>query len=132
MKVYRYMSFHEFNLMEAGVTIVGRSYHDANTDSVGVCFLPELTYVRDGEAWTADKCLEFMSGIVTNDVLVEFETNETMTESWGEYADPYGDYDDTISIMELCIPQYNRSSMIPVRYAMGDTNWYDISSWCSV
>lgn len=138
MKVYRYMSWGEFNKMAAGLEIVGKRHYNANTTSTGICFLPEtVTWSSfDGEGYIdysqrAEECLNFLSGIVSDDVLVEFEADSTrLTETCGQYADPciceWGAY---ISITEYCAPSYSRDSIRPLRYALVDAirdtcDWY--------
>ena len=129
MKVYRFMSFREFNLMEAGCDIVGKSHYKARTNSSGVCFLPEVVEAYDyGYTFKPDKYIEFMSGVATTDVLVEFEADEKMfTEAYGVYAFPYGIWDDDMDVKEYNIPQYNREYVKPTRYAMcgfSRIDWY--------
>lgn len=130
MKVYRYMSMTEFTKMSAGCDITGRRYHKARTESEGVCFLSEKTHA-DGITYTPEQCLSFLAGIVTNDILVEFETEEVLQECHAIYADPQGDYYDIIVITEYCVPSYNRETFRPVRYAMVDysnnADWYDFN-----
>lgn len=128
MKLYRYMSINEFNKMLAGIDIIGKTHLNARTVSVGVCFLGENT-----EGFMPEECIEFLSGIVDNDVLVEFSVQnaENITESFGIYAKPFCDYDETILVTEYCISKYNRDTFIPTRYAIVEcwnhAKWYSIN-----
>ena len=143
MKLYRYMSLAEFSKMLAGVDITGKRDFKARTASEGVCFLAETTvgtrscfYTEEDSVveFSPEWTIQFLEGIVTNDVLVEFETQEEVEESWGIYADPLTDgWYDTICINEYCVPSYNRDTFIPLRYALVDedhiykTVWYPVN-----
>lgn len=128
MKYYRYMSFEEFHDMGLGLTIVGHQFPNNRTASSGVCFLGEKTLIESNTNrqdspvyYSALDCYSFMSGIVSSDVLVEFEVEDgIMTESWGIYADPidYSDWYSIISVVEYCIPYYDRELITPVRYCV--------------
>ena len=133
MKYYRYMSAKEFNLLTAGCKLVHTGKFHARTISNGFCFLGEKTnfsvWDEDGEeinfTYTPEQCLLYLEGIVSDDVLVEFESEMELTKSWGTYADPtcISGYDGTIDPAEYCIKEYDREIMRPVRYCVGD-NWY--------
>ena len=144
MKLYRYMSFNEFNKMNAGITIVGKRSFKARTNSEGICFLGEKTpaetyYTEYDEndlpysvevnyTFTPEDCMRFLCGIVSKDILVEFETDSTnIRESWGTYSDPYGE--DCMGITEYCTPSYNRDTFIPVRYAIPNNEFCDGFVW---
>lgn len=132
-KFYRYMSVNEFNKMLAGRKIVGHKFPTTRTTSAGICFLSENTsFVSDDGSvhnMTPVECLDFLEGVVTNDVLVEFSTDVLPKESSGAYADPFG-YDGLICIKEYCVPEYDRNTFHPVRYAMVQDPqravWYNI------
>lgn len=136
MKFYRYMNMCEFSRMNAGCTISGKHHHKAHTESIGVCFLAEKTVgvANDGNShtFTPEKCYEFLSGIVSDEILVEFnvdvDTNQ-LNKSTGLYADPvcrkWGNY---ICINEYCTPYYNRDTFVPVRYCFpGESIWYSFN-----
>lgn len=134
MKLYRYMSNKEFMLYTAGVRIAGHN-HQARTTSEGVCFLPEVINDVDGcmSSRIPEECIEFLSGIVTDDVLVKFDVldDSLIKESYGVYANPdTGDWDDFVYITEYCAPYYDRNTMNAVAYAIvdefGETYWYEI------
>ena len=77
-----------------------------------------------------------MDGIVTDDVLVEFEADENLLQkTTGIYADPiFQEWDCYISIAEFCAMSYNRDDFIPLRYAIQDDflssnniKWYNFN-----
>lgn len=138
-KFYRYMSLNELSKLSWGLDIVGKNWFNARTDSEGVCFLGEHTLVDNGE-YSADfsalDCYQFLGGIVCPDILVEFEATVELEESFGVYADPFtSSWYDSICIVEYNLPMYNRDTMIPLRYTLGDASgkftrkaiWYDFN-----
>lgn len=138
MKVYRYMSLKEFQKFSAGVTIEGKKFPHCYTDSVGVCFLPEKV---EGSGYdpledcfydvklSPEKCFRFLGGIVSDEVLVEFEGEESLfTKSNGIYADVYGG-DGTMRIKELCIDSYNRDILTATGYYIFPTNQPEDGVW---
>jgi hypothetical protein len=125
MKFYRFMSMKEFNKMSSGADIVGKKSFEARTTSTGVCFLSEQTLCKDDDHKTTinvEQAYEFLCGIVSDDIVVEFECRQEMTESYGIYASIFGTtaYFATMVVTEYCTPSYNRENMIPVRYGMID------------
>lgn len=132
MRVYRYMSTREFRDMLAGCDIIGHS-HNARTTSSGVCFLPMVVDYTDGEkrrACSARYAYNFMRGIVSDDVLVEFESPKGMLfDTEGVYANPHTcGWFDRIIVHELCIPSYNRDNIIPLRYCVPcEWEWYNVN-----
>lgn len=132
MKYYRFMSLNEMSKLSAGMDIVGKRHYDCRTNSVGVCFLGEKTVDNNEHEYSPIECYEFLSGIVSDEVLVEFESSLELKTSYGIYADPYGMYEDLISITEYNHTMYNRETMKPLRYAMVDNYssnwaWYDFN-----
>lgn len=136
MTVYRYMSNEEFQKFSAGLKIIGKKHHDAKTNSKGICFLQEMTHFTDASGrthdWNPVSCYEFLLGIVSEDVLVEFETNTELNKTYGVYADPCGGWYDLIEIEELCVDSYDISTMKAVRYCVDFDNigsernkWYE-------
>lgn len=127
-KFYRYMSMSEFDKLMLGLTIHGKSKFNARTNSTGICFLGEHTEIvstnEDGETTTVDfsplDCYRFLGGIVSNNILVEFEADTTiLSATTGVYADPLNmDEYARVSITEYCIPEYNNSVMRPLAYCL--------------
>ena len=135
MRIYRYMSAKEFNMLSAGITIEGKRFLKCRTSSEGVCFLgSETTFVAEDpltgdmteRTFSPEMCIRFLGGIVTNDVLVEFEvTDESiLRETVGVYANPLSDYwGDYVNVPELCCDSYNRETLVPLRYAIVKDGW---------
>lgn len=132
MKAYRYMSMKEFTKMSSGCSMTNLStFNNCRTNSVGFCFLPEeVLCIRFEDSYTMspEEALAFLRGIVSDDVLVEFEApEECFQKSEGIYADPFGDYYDRILVEELCASEYDRDKFVPLRYAMvcyDGVTWY--------
>jgi hypothetical protein len=115
----------EFNKMLSGADIVGKKSFEARTTSTGVCFLSEQTLCKDDDHKTTinvEQAYEFLCGIVSDDIVVEFECRQEMTESYGIYASIFGTtaYFATMVVTEYCTPSYNRYNMIPIRYGIID------------
>lgn len=152
MKIYRYMSMEEFNSMATWKTMFPRRKHlEARTNSEGFCFFGEETcfeieyeksiYDENDEIidevfctetikYTPEKCIQFLAGIVCEDILVEFEVDESLlTVSEGVYCNPINQ-DDWMTITEYCTPTYSRDDFVPLRYGFVDfwerkTEWYE-------
>lgn len=136
MKVYRYMSRKEFDAVWNGEELINDMDHGARrakTNSVGFCFLGEE---GDGNPYSPIDSYQFLSGIVSDDILVEFEVldESSLTESWGVYADPcWNHWDDTIIVKEYCTTRYSSETLKPLRYTPDvgfdicekDVHWYD-------
>ena len=125
-KFYRYMSSEEFGLMISGVTLERKNniWKGANTTSDGFCFLSQDTKCVDkrGTEYTLDpiECYDFLAGIVSKDILVEFEVDESLlTESIGTYSDPLGSWGDRISITEYCCKSYSCKKFSPISVCVG-------------
>lgn len=126
------MSMKEFEKLNSGMSLINRNQFKQNrTMSCGFCFLPESTIIEDIEFNPID-CIEFLRGIVTNDILVEFEVSNSnsIRESMGVYAHPYL-WDEAIIINEYCTDTYSRNTFVPTRYALVESRtkfqWYDFN-----
>lgn len=123
MKLFRYMSKNEFNKLINGETLKNDKKHTGFTDSVGFCFM-------EGEEGTAEYCYDFLSGIVSNEVLVLFETDKELKKGYGRYADPYGSFFDTIMKTEYSITEYNKDIIKPLKYCTNfDEHQLDDEEW---
>jgi hypothetical protein len=110
--------------MSAGCTIHGKHRFSARTNSTGICFLGEVTIVGDYTLSPTD-CYIFLDGIVSEDILVEFETEINLKETYGAYNHLYG---GRLIIPEYCIPEYDMDSMHPTRYCIPDEwKWYQFN-----
>ena len=113
MKYYRFMGETEYAKLMAGETL--KSNKDwsktCRTNSVGFCF---LRY----DDFTPEEALLFIKGIVDNAHCVIFETEETLREGYGCYANPYSNpYSlelETIIVAEYSIKEYNCNKMKPI------------------
>ena len=97
MKIFRFMSKEEFDKLLAGETLVNNKNHKANTNSIGFCFMKD----------DPEYCYEFLSGIVSDEVCVVFETKKELNKSFGIYADPSGSFFDNIAKDEYCTEEYS-------------------------
>lgn len=152
-KVYRYMSLDEFSKLTAGLEIENKNqFGNCKTFSNGFCFLSrniiteyitESYYETHAEQELIRKIYDpvfaynFLSGIVSNEILVEFEVSpeSNLTKSIGTYARPFSDdWDATMTIREYCTVKYNRNTLIPTRYTLdfekksfSDCIWYNVN-----
>ena len=128
MKLYRYMSINEFLKLMSGEKLTNTNKFSMNrTDSEGFCFLGEETAFQhgydheEGQILTYDalSCLQFLKGIVSDEILVEFNPSESaikkLHEGTGIYSDPQGDYGDLICITEYSTTEYDKDAFNPNR-----------------
>lgn len=128
MKLYRYMSINEFLKLMSGEELTNTNKFSMNrTDSEGFCFLGEETAFQhgydheEGQILTYDalSCLQFLKGIVSDEILVEFNPSESaikkLHEGTGIYSDPQGDYGDLICITEYSTTEYDKDAFNPNR-----------------
>lgn len=128
MKLYRYMSINEFLKLMSGEKLTNTNKFSMNrTDSEGFCFLGEETASQhgydheEGQILTYDalSCLQFLKGIVSDEILVEFNPSESaikkLHEGTGIYSDPQGDYGDLICITEYSTTEYDKDAFNPNR-----------------
>lgn len=128
MKLYRYMSINEFLKLMSGEKLTNTNKFSMNrTDSEGFCFLGEEPAFQhgydheEGQILTYDalSCLQFLKGIVSDEILVEFNPSESaikkLHEGTGIYSDPQGDYGDLICITEYSTTEYDKDAFNPNR-----------------
>ena len=118
MRLFRFMSKKEFDKLLNGEDLINNKEHQGFTNSVGFCFM-------EGKEADAEYSYEFLSGIVSREICVLFETNEKLNESYGIYADPYGSFFDSITRDEYCIKKYNKETIKPIKYCDN----FDSRSW---
>jgi hypothetical protein len=134
-KVYRYMSKKELEMIMNGETVVGQLQDDVasatgTANRSNVCFLGEVTKFRavgEDHAYSAVECYTFLEGIVSDEVLVEFETDITLEKGFGRYASPYGMGSASIFIDEYYVPEYSSKDFKVVRY--GTPDYYKDFTW---
>lgn len=131
MKVYRYMSNNEFNMLTAGCIISGAKSicNSCKTTSNGVCFIADNTDV-DGVDFDALKCYDFLSGIVSNEVLVCMDIPEyKLNIGYGVYAHPFGGFFDTVTIKEYYIDEYSINDATIIAYNVDFDNYTNRNKW---
>lgn len=127
MEIFRFMSKKEFDKLINGEELINKTKHQGNTNSVGFCFMED----------DPEYCYEFLSGVVSEDVCVIFETDEELNQTYGIYADPCGSFFDTIVKDEYCINKYDKEKFkikkmaIPEFWSDGGWVWYEnIDEFC--
>ena len=126
MKVFRFMSQEEFDKLQNGETLINTDNHkDLNTNSVGFCFM-------DCEDYSPESAYEFLDGIVSEDIVVQFEVDESLlTKSGGMYADPDGEWFlSRMWVDEYCCTSYNNKDFKLLSYAKPD--WSGCFDWTEV
>lgn len=123
------MSVAEFQKYSAGLNIVGsHKCSTCNTTSSGVCFLLEKVKCHDITDYELNpiEAIDFLQGIVCDELLVEFETHLSLKNGEGIYASQQSD--GLMIVEEYSLPSYNRDNCIALRYALVSNNnvvWYD-------
>lgn len=126
-KLYRYMSIYEFLKMSIGNKIQPLSDYSKTkkTSSKGICFLGEKSFDSDDYfRETPESCRSFLGGIVSKDILVEFELEnpEDITESFGVY--------DTVGkIPEYWLESYDKNKITPLRYKIAKGSSFEEDEW---
>ena len=117
MIFYRYMSHKEFNKYLNYQTIYPIDRWNCNV----ICFLSEKTKViswKDNIFYLSPiECLDFLTGIVTEEVLCQFEINKNIiTPQLSTYADynwehsldyDYNNPETLCTVKEYILPYYN-------------------------
>ena len=130
--VYRYMSDNEFRKLMNGDVLVNETDHSKSrhTHSVGFCFLQDLSLVEGGrskEWFTPATAILMLRTIVSEDVLVKFETEEVFRFSYGQYASPFergGDLfnPELVYMRELSLTRYSKDTVRPIEFCRGEVN----------
>ncbi len=118
MKVFRFMSYTELKKFLDGEILTNNKIHEGRTNSVGFCFL-------DYEENTPDYAYEYLSGIVSNEFCVVFETNKKMKKGYGIYASPYGGFFSTITKEEYSTTQYDQNTFKILKVAIVKEKGYE-------
>lgn len=109
MKLFRFMSKKEFDVLMKGDKLINNKIHTGYTNSVVFCFM-------EGDTDDAEYSYQFLCGIVSDEVCVIFETDKKLTKSWGRYANPYGSFFDTMTETEYCTNEYDLEDFKPLKY----------------
>lgn len=104
MRVIRFMSRKELLKYLRGEELVNNKEHTGRTNSIGFCFLK----YKNGDEYYYQ---QFLSGVVSDEVAVVFNTKKKLKKSYGIYADPYGNFFDTIEIDEYSTTRYSKEDM---------------------
>lgn len=117
IRVSRYISREELEKFLSGEKLVNKKHHGEKNKSysVGFCFLGEETVFRSQydnkrHSYFPSECLKFLSGIVTPEILAEFEVNyKHLKKGYGIYADPTTDsfFAEKIIVSEYCTEEYS-------------------------
>ena len=119
------MSKQEFEKLMNGEKLFNKKRHKGRTGSTGFCFMQYKGYEDIRYSY------EYLSGIVTDDIVVVFETNKkNIKESWGIYADPYGSFFDTITETEYCTTQYSKDTFKILKYGVNIAEYSLDIKWC--
>ena len=120
MYVFRFMSSKEFEKFQSGETLTNTKFHGAMhaSKAIGFCFL-ELNELDD-----IPYCFSFLTGIVSEDVLVIFKApREIFKKSLGRFSDiNSSDFFSTILCPEYSLTQYSPANLELVSYT---TSWDD-------
>ena len=112
MKLFRFMSKEEFRKLVNGEDLENNTVHQGHTNSIGFCFMEEDNCNYPEYAY------EFLSGVVSDNICVRFETEVKLKEGYGIYADPYGSFFSTITQIEYSITKYNNRDFKILEFAI--------------
>lgn len=113
MKVFRFMSKDEFEKYKRGEVLKNNTIHNCQTTSVGFCFL-KLDDFEPSYAY------HFLSGIVSYEVCVVFETTKELKKTQGKYAVPFSHatgFFDSFIADEYCIDSYSKDDFKLLKYS---------------
>lgn len=121
---FRYMGREEYEALMDGRKLVNESRHvGANTNSAGFCFFKsrgdlDSDIVRSS-SYTAEIVSEYVCVLFRNE-------GAQLKEGYGLYADPYGDFLDSMTVTEYSTTEYDKTSMVPVETKFEPfREWYD-------
>lgn len=117
MKVFRFMSYEEFEKYINGKNLYNNTKHKAKTNSIGFCFF-DINDFSPEFAW------KFLKGAIFPDICVVFEVDETLLKKgYGIYNDPNKTLYELmnfipkmIRVSEYCTENYNKEVFKLVKY----------------
>ena len=135
MKLFRFMSDEEYNKLTNNEVLFNNTKHTARTNSIGFCFM-------DYEQYKPEDAVHFLSGIVSLDKCVIFETNKELNKTYGEYAKPieftgnngidminlFRRWEDTFTADEYCTTEYSLKDFKILK--IGTINFDDYYNEC--
>ena len=117
MKIFRFMSYKEFEKYMNGENLYNNTKHKAKTNSIGFCFF-DINDFSPEFAW------RFLKGAIFPDICVVFEVDETLLrKGYGIYSDPNKTLYELmnfipkmIRVTEYCTENYNKEVFKLVKY----------------
>lgn len=117
MKIFRFMSYKEFEKYMNGENLYNNTKHKAKTNSIGFCFF-DINDFSPEFAWG------FLKGAIFPDICVVFEVDETLLrKGYGIYSDPNKTLYELmnfipkmIRVSEYCTENYNKEVFKLVKY----------------
>lgn len=117
MKIFRFMSYKEFEKYMKGENLYNNTKHKAKTNSIGFCFF-DINDFSPEFAW------RFLKGAIFPDICVVFEVDETLLrKGYGIYSDPNKTLYELmnfipkmIRVSEYCTENYNKEVFKLVKY----------------
>lgn len=117
MKIFRFMSYKEFEKYMNGENLYNNTKHKAKTNSIGFCFF-DINDFSPEFAW------RFLKGATFPDICVVFEVDETLLrKGYGIYSDPNKTLYELmnfipkmIRVSEYCTENYNKEVFKLVKY----------------
>lgn len=117
MKIFRFMSYKEFEKYMNGENLYNNTKHKAKTNSIGFCFFAINDFSPEF-AW------RFLKGAIFPDICVVFEVDETLLrKGYGIYSDPNKTLYELmnfipkmIRVSEYCTENYNKEVFKLVKY----------------
>lgn len=117
MKIFRFMSYKEFEKYMNGENLYNNTKHKAKTNSIGFCFF-DINDFSPEFAW------RFLKGAIFPDICVVFKVDETLLrKGYGIYSDPNKTLYELmnfipkmIRVSEYCTENYNKEVFKLVKY----------------
>ena len=117
MKIFRFMTYKEFEKYMNGENLYNNTKHKAKTNSIGFCFF-DINDFSPEFAW------RFLKGAIFPDICVVFEVDETLLrKGYGIYSDPNKTLYELmnfipkmIRVSEYCTENYNKEVFKLVKY----------------
>lgn len=117
MKIFRFMSYKEFEKYMNGENLYNNTKHKAKTNSIGFCFF-DINDFSPEFAW------RFLKGAIFPDICVVFEVDETLLrKGYGIYSDPNKTLYELmnfipkiIRVSEYCTENYNKEVFKLMKY----------------
>lgn len=117
MKIFRFMSYKEFEKYMNGENLYNNTKYKAKTNSIGFCFF-DINDFSPEFAW------RFLKGAIFPDICVVFEVDETLLrKGYGIYSDPNKTLYELmnfipkmIRVSEYCTENYNKEVFKLVKY----------------